>query len=367
LASNPQIDLEVIYCHNATPQEQADAGFSIEFNWDISLLDGYPNRFLKNVATRASLHSFAGLDTPEIREIIDRERFDAVMINGWHYKSAWQTIFACWRSGTALMGRGDSHLHTPRVLLKRTLKWPLYRSFIPRLNACLAVGKWSKEYFLHYGAKPERIFFVPHAVDDGLFNANSAKQSREEVRRTFGIDPAAVVYLFVGKFIRVKRPIDFVKSIGDAARTNRRLTGLMVGDGPMRQECEEFALRNRIPIRLVGFLNQSKIASAYAAADALVVPSEGETWGVTVNEAMACGLPSFVSDKVGSGPDLIADGKTGACFPVGNREALSALLSEYTANPDKLSCMREGARRKASEYSIPVAVEGVLRALEAVS
>ena len=98
LASHPEIDLQVWYCHNASKQEQAGAGFGVEFDWDVSLTDGYNHRFLRNVASNQTVASFGGLDTPEIAEIIKSEEFDAIIINGWHYKSAWQVMRACWRT-----------------------------------------------------------------------------------------------------------------------------------------------------------------------------------------------------------------------------------------------------------------------------
>src|SRR6185295_388087 len=97
LASHPDIDLEVFFCHSATPKEQAAAGFGVEFHWYISLLDGYRHTFLNNVAKQPGLAGFGGLDTPALREIIATKRFDSVMVNGWHYKSAWQAMRACRR------------------------------------------------------------------------------------------------------------------------------------------------------------------------------------------------------------------------------------------------------------------------------
>jgi glycosyltransferase involved in cell wall biosynthesis len=58
-------------------------------------------------------------------------------------------------------------------------------------------------------------------------------------------------------------------------------------------------------VTFTGFLNQSEISQAYVAADCLVLPSdEGETWGLVVNEALACGLPAIVSDRCGCAEDL---------------------------------------------------------------
>src|SRR5919202_5350268 len=66
LAQNERVDLEVLFCHQASPAEQAAAGFGVAFDWDVPLLDGYTYRFLKNVAQPPNVGHFAGLDTPEV-------------------------------------------------------------------------------------------------------------------------------------------------------------------------------------------------------------------------------------------------------------------------------------------------------------
>lgn len=369
LTASPNLDLEVFFCHNATAKEQGAAGFGVEFDWDISLLDGYSHRFLRNVAKRPGIAGFGGLDTPEIKDIIARERFDAVMINGWHYKSAWQTMRACWKTKTPVMVRSDSHLHTHRPLVKRIAKQPFYSWFISKLDACLAVGKWSSDYFLHYGAAPDRVFVVPHVVDTDYFQSESQRLApqRQTLRAQWSLDDSAVIFLFAGKFTEIKRPLDFVEAIAQAAKKGARIAGLMVGDGPLRGACEEVVRNKNVPIKFAGFLNQSRMAEAYVSADALVLPSTAETWGVVVNEAMACGVPCLVTDKVGCAPDMIITGETGSIFPVGNVEALADLLKTCAADVDWRTVMSDGARKKAQQYSISVAVDGVQQALQAVS
>src|SRR5712664_95998 len=370
LAERPEIDLEVFYCHRATPQEQASAGFNVEFDWDIALLDGYRHRFLLNVARKPSLHGFAGLDTPEIASIVKQENFDAVIVNGWNYKSAWQTMRACWRTKTPVMLRSDSHLHTERSLPKKLAKLLLYRWFIPKANACCAVGTWSRDYFLHYGARPDRVFVVPHVVDVDFFRkkAERLRLQGTALRREWQLDDEATVFLFAGKFIEKKRPMDFVRAIAGANKNGTRIMGLMVGDGPLRQACEDEVKTSNAPIRFAGFLNQSKMPNAYAAADALVLPSDGgETWGLVVNEAMASGKPCLVSDRVGCGPDLVVPGETGEVFALGDIAALSSLLGSYAERRRDLKEMGAKAERAASRYSIGAAVEGVMDAINAVS
>lgn len=370
MACHRDLDLEVFFCHDATPEEQSAAGFGVPFTWDIPVLNGYRYRFLKNVSSRPSVHGFSGLDTPEVRPIISREGFDAVIINGWHYKSAWQAMRGCWKTNTPVMVRSDSHLREGRSLRKTIIKWPYYRWFIQKLDACLAVGTWSRDYFLNYGAKPERIFSVPHVVDEDFFHRQSDRlvPERQALRAKWQIREDAVVFVFAGKFIEKKRPLDFIRAIEKARDNGRPLAGLMVGDGPLRGHCENFVKSRHLPVSFTGFLNQSEIVKAYVAADALVLPSDGrETWGLVVNEAMACGLPCIASDHVGCAPDMIVEGETGAVFPMGNCERLGEVLSMYADNPEKLREMGVRAKRKAQEYGVSAAVDGVLQAVESVN
>ncbi|HET7183574.1 MAG TPA: glycosyltransferase family 4 protein [Terriglobales bacterium] len=367
LAAHPDLDLEVFFCHYATPKEQAEAGFGVEFDWDIPLLDGYPHRFLKNIATTPSLDHFGGLDTPEIRDLIRQCRLDAVINCGWNRKSYWQSIFACRQSGTPVMVRSDSHLHTERPALTAAAKWPVYRLFIPRMDACLAVGQWARDYFLHYGARRDRIFLVPHSIDERWFGEHVARllPQRAQTRAEWRLPPDCVVFLWAAKFIGQKRPLDFLRALELAARSGIRVHGLMAGDGPLRAEAEAFARERGAPVTFTGFLNQSEMVKAYVACDALDLTSGGETWGLVVNEAMACSRPCIVSDKVGCGPDLITP-STGATYPAGHVEALLARMASFAADRERLRRMGEAAARRVAEYSTAVAVSGVVEAVHSV-
>ncbi len=368
MAAHPEFDLEVFFCHCATPQQQAEAGFGVAFDWDIPLLDGYRYRWLNNVARNPSLNHFGGLDTPEIRDIIRIGRYDAVINCGWHRKSYWQSILACLRTRTPVMVRSDSHLHTDRSALKSAIKLTGYRAFIPRMDACLAVGKWAREYFRHYGAREGRIFLVPHTIDEKRFSEASAllTPGREQIRAEWKLPQGSVVFLWAAKFVDNKRPLDFLQAMSAASVKNPVVRGLMVGDGPSRAEAERWARGHHAPVTFAGFLNQSEIVKAYVAADVLVLPSAAETWGLVVNEAMACSLPCIVSDRVGCGPDLI-NHETGAVFRLGDVQQLATLMNHFAADRSALRKRGEEASQKIKEYSTEVAINGVLQAVTAVA
>ena len=359
-------DCEVLYCSGELESSHAQAGFGVSYRWDVPLLEGYRYRFLKNCARRPSTTSFGGLDNPELNGVIASRAYSAIVVNGWHFKSAWRAILTCWRHRVPILIRSDSHLRGPGTLRKWT-KWPFYRSFIPHLDGCLAAGRWSRDYFENYGARNNHIFTVPHCVDNRRFEQEMRllRPKREELRRQWGMAHDATVFLFAGKFIPVKRPMDFVDAIGRAAASHPSIVGLMAGDGPLRRQCEEQARSAGAPVRFTGFLNQTRISEVYAAADILVLPSQTETWGLVVNEAMASGLPALVSDGVGCGPDLIDRDITGDIFTRGDVVALSARMVEI-ARSGRMSAMGRYARRKIASSSVESAAKALVGAVDTV-
>lgn len=364
LAAQPGLDVEVLFGHYASAREQAQSGFGVEFDWDTPLLDGYSHRFLTNVARQPSVNTFAGVDTPGVAEVLGRGRFDAVMVLGWHTRSYWQAIRACWRGGTPVMARSDSHLHHNRPFLTRLAKELPYQYFVRHLDACLPVGTWSREYFLRYGARPERTFLVPHSAVVPPEARNPAAL-RQTARRAWELPQDAVVFLLAGKLIPLKCPLDYVRAISQVSKS-RSVFGLVAGDGPLRTEANRLAVDLDAPVRFVGFLNQGEMGCAYAAADVLVIPSSQETWGLVANEGMAWGLPCIVSDMVGCGPDLVEENVTGFTVPLHSVDALAARMAILSDDPARLRAMSAQARVKIAGFTPQAATEGVLHAMSSL-
>lgn len=370
LAKYPEIELEVFYCHAQTPEGQARAGFAVSFAWDIPLFEGYKYRFLVNKSRRPDVSNFFGCDTPEIKQIIAKGSFDAFIVHGWSVLSFWQAIIACWKTRTPLFVRGDSHLGLCTSAIKRGLKYLFYRWFIPRFDAYLVVGKRNQDYYLHYGARRERIFFSPHCVDNDYFSHshNILKLQRAQLRRRLGISADALVFLFVGKLIPRKRPKDFLVALELAARKVVNIHGLIVGDGPLRTELETFSKEHGLAVTFSGFLNQRAIPEAYAAGDILTLISKvKETWGLVVNEAMASELPVIVSNEAGCQPDLVYPGLTGETFPSGDIRRLADIFVDFYFKRAHLEEMGKNSLQLIQRYSVSEAAGGVLVALEYIA
>ncbi len=360
------VELTVYYAFRQTPEGQAAGGFGVAFDWDVPLLEGYPYRFLENRARRPGVGHFRGSDTPEIGRLIEAGDFDGFLVHGWHSLAYWQAMRACWRTKTPLFVRGDSQLATPRRWWVRASKRLLYSAFIPRFDAYLCVGKRAGEYYRHYGADPAKMVFCPHAVDNAWFaaKAEEARPQREVLRRHMGAGKGEVVLLFAGKFIAKKRVGDLVAAAALLQKEDRPVRLCLVGSGPLEGELRAQAERLSLPVHFAGFKNQSELPPYYAAADLLVLPSDGgETWGLVVNEAMACGLPAVVSNACGCAPDLIEEGRNGASHPMGDIPALAAAIGAMLPRLGSVE-VREALQAKMGAYSFERSVEGVIKALE---
>ena len=360
-----RLDSEVYFAHKQTAEGQAKAGFGVAFEWDVPLLEGYSYQFLENEAKKPDVSTFWGCSTPEIAYIIARERFDAFLVNGWYNRSLWQAMRACWQTGTPLLVRGDSQLRTPRSLPFRIAKEAFYRAFIPRFDGYLVVGERAREYYTYYGAREERMFFVPHFIDNAWFRERAADVDPQALRAELAVGPDTALLLFVGKFIPKKRPADILRAARHLQERGQAVQVVLVGSGELEGDLRDTARELDVPIHFAGFKNQSELPYYYAGADLLVLPSDGgETWGLVVNEAMACGLPAVVSDAVGCAPDLIDPGETGEMYPMGDVKAL-ALALERALHLAGSPHVAQALKRKMDVYSLETAVAGALEAVHA--
>jgi len=375
LAAHPDVDLTVYFMSDQSLRPAIDPGFGVEVAWDIPLTEGYNCEFLKNVSRRPNVDKFWGADTPEIQDIIRERNFDAFLITGWYLKSYWQAALACFRYGVPLFVRSEANASIPRPLPVRIARRTVLRWLFGRTMAFLTIGKLNADFYRQHGADPARFFASPYCVHNEFFaqGAAEARRHRSTLRERWGLPESSFVFILSGKLTPKKRPMDVLQALAflkiDAAEMaddwSRVCPWLLIaGDGPLRGECERYIRENDLPVRISGFLNQSMMPAAYAACDCLVMSSDyGETWGLSVNEAMACGLPAIVSDRVGCAPDLVLPGERGFIYPCGDVEALTSAMGTMSRRPHMARQMGKRAFERVSEYSIEALVLGVLKAM----
>jgi glycosyltransferase involved in cell wall biosynthesis len=366
LTAVPELDLKVFF--GTLPDgAQQGIGFDVPFQWDIPLLEGFSWVALENVSRNPGLGKFTGCNTPGIHAALLSWRPHVAILTGWHSLMMFQALWACMRLGIPKIVRGESNALRPRPWYKRVA----HRMLVKRFDAFLAIGKANRAFYEKLWIPSDRIFDCPYFVDNERFSASAARlrSERAGLRAKWRIPEDACCFLFAGKLIAKKRPLDLLSALGEAQKRTASIHLLIVGTGELSDVAKRIAARESLPVTFAGFLNQSEISKAYVAADCLVLPSDsGETWGLVVNEAMACGLPAIVSDQVGCGPDLVHEGETGGKFPLGDTKVLSKKLIKFSSNASNLGKMGERAQQLILEkYTVGCAVEGTLAAIRMIT
>lgn len=365
LAARDDVDFLVLFAMLPDAAAQG-AGFGVAFEWDLPLLEGYRYRVLDNVSRQPGVTSFRGCDTPEIHRQFEALRPDAVVVNGWVVKTCLQALRACKRLDIPCIVRGEANDLRPRAWWKRVIQKRLVRQYA----AVLPIGRANRTFYRRRGVAEEAMFDAPYCVDNERFAGarDQAAGRRTELRKRWKVPEGALCFLFCAKFEAKKHPVELVRAFGEASRSEAPMHLLMVGDGELRRPCEEMARQEKLAVSFAGFLNQREIIEAYGAADVLALPSDhGETWGLVVNEAMACGLPAIVSDQVGCAADLIEEEITGWTFPFGEWDKLAELLARLAGKPGEAMEMAEACRSRIGRYSPAVAAEGVMKAARSVA
>jgi glycosyltransferase involved in cell wall biosynthesis len=356
-------DLHVFYGQQLTPEQQGTDGFRAAFIWDVDILSGYASTTLRNVSRTPGTGGFANCDTPEIGARLREGRFDCVLIIGWYLKCYLQALLAAKWSHLPVLVRGDSHLDTTRSALKRSLKEVINPVFLRLFDGALYVGQKSQTFYEHYHYPTHRLFFSPHCVDNDWFAARATAEVRARIRGSRGIGPGTFVVLFAGKLVPFKRPLDVIAASAICRAQGRAVEVIVAGSGELDAEMRARADLSGVPLHMLGFCNQTQMPPAYAAADALVLPSDGrETWGLVANEALACGRPVIVSDACGCAPDLAADGAAGRVVPLGDIEALAGAIAGMMDQPPRASDIRA----RVDRYSVARAVDGIIDGVEQV-
>lgn len=324
------------YCSDASIKGGFDQEFGVKITWDIPLLDGYEYRFFKNQSWKASPENgFFGLVNLSMLWSLAKAPKSIVVVHGWHYFTLFWVLMLGQLFGHTICLRCDvpanqENLKTGRAqAVKRLgLKYLLF----PRINYFLYVGSQNRLFYQHLGVKDKQLIFCPYSVDNERFKKEylTLAEHTPSLRKQLGIPPQAKAIIFSAKYIIKKRPLDILQAF--AQLNNPDLWLIMVGEGELRSQMEEFISANQVKnVILTGFVNQSKISEYYAIGDLFVMCSgAGENWGLSVNEAMNFNLPLILSDLSGCADDLVEQGSNGYVFKTGDvadlREKLKQVL-----------------------------------------
>ena len=334
LHEREKISIKVFYTWGKAALNKYDPGFDQHITWDIPLLDGYLYEWVINTATDPGTHHFKGIINPDLRYQVEAWQPDAVLFYGWGYHGHLKAI-RYFKNRVPVFFRGDSTLLDEKKGIKGLLKTIFLKWVYHHVDHAFYVGTNNKAYFKKYGLKDNQLSFAPHAIDNDRFSADRSGEALL-LRQELAVKDTDILVLFAGKLEVKKSPSLLLDAFLKLKNNNTHL--LILGNGTLETVLKEKAkgIKN---ISFISFKNQSLMPSVYQACDLFCLPSNGpgETWGLAVNEAMACGRAVLVSDKVGCAIDLVKENYNGSIFKSNNIDDLIDTLDKLTRSKQMLN------------------------------
>ncbi|MDA1081434.1 MAG: N-acetyl-alpha-D-glucosaminyl L-malate synthase BshA [Gemmatimonadetes bacterium] len=193
---------------------------------------------------------------------------------------------------------------------------------IEKSDRITAVSEFLKEETIRaFGCANGRVDVIPNFIDPAVY---TPERRDATLRRELASDSPLVMH--ISNFRPVKRVRDIIATFAKLRETVPAVL-VMVGDGPDRHVAEAESRRLGVA-KYVRFLGRiDAVAPLLAVADAYILTTDRESFGLSALEAMACGVP-VVAAGVGGIVEVVEDGVTGALRPVGDTDALASALAE---------------------------------------
>ena len=340
-----------------------DPNFCKIIEWDIPLLEGYEYEFCENIAKKPGSDHFRGIINPNLIAKIISYEASHILVFGWNFYSHLK-VLRYFKGKLPILFRGDSTLLDPlsfpqKILRKLLLSW-VYK----HVDIALFVGNENKKYYQYFGLKDNQLLFMPHAIhnDRFAFINDSQVSFIKATNEKFNIKSTDIVVVFCGKFQLKKNIFLLVEAFKIIAKSNAHL--ILVGNGELEEDLKLMSTNYR-NIHFLPFQNQSLMPAVYRLGQIFCLPSQGprETWGLVVNEAMACSRTILVSNKCGCAMNLVKNGINGYVFESNQLESLIEKLNILFAKKDKLIEMGKASYNIIQHWNFDAIVEGIEKCL----
>ena len=353
LAQRGDVDVHVIFLAETDTSLRQWRVYKDEIKFSYEVLPSW----------RMNLGGFNALLNRGVGRALRAADPDAILCGGYNYVASWQALFWARRHHIPFLLWSESHLDELRRV--RGPVEVLKRAFIQRCSGFVVPGTMAAEYLRAYKIKGDVIFTAPNAVDNDLFAkaADEARKNSVVLREKLGLPNR--YFVFVGRLVREKGVFELLCAYAKLDEQLRQQAGLVfVGDGVCRRQLEEQAVAIKPGvIRFAGFAHREQLAVYYALAEMLVLPTYTDTWGLVVNEAMACGLPVILSRAAGCAADLVKENWNGLLIPARDVTSLAAALESLATQPDLRATMGARSSQHIAEYSAAQWSRGIVRAI----
>jgi 1,2-diacylglycerol 3-alpha-glucosyltransferase len=354
LARNPEIDLHVLFLAETHPSVR---------QWRIYLDDiGFSYQVLSS--WRRKLGRYDLLVNQNVSQALAHAVPDLILCGGYNYLASWQAQRWAKRNQVPFLLWSESTVNDQRPGSR--LLDSLKQIFFDNCHGFVVPGTSARNYVRQMGTAEDRIFLAPNAVDIDLFasGADSARANALRLRARLGLPSR--YFLFVGRLVKAKGVSDLLEAYAGLSRELRSQIALVLaGGGPLRAQLESQAQSvHPGTIYFPGFVDRDELAAYYGLAECLVFPTHTDTWGMVVNEAMACGLPVICSRVAGCASDLI--GSNGKLVPASKIEELTRALEEIAISPGLREQMSLRSRELIRRYSPEHCAAGIAEATRSI-
>ena len=361
LAERKRVCVKVFYTLGEVAASRHDHGFDTAVSWDIPLLEGYSYEWVENTAGAPGSHHFKGIVNPGICKQVAAWSPDAVLFYGWAYSGHLKAMLY-FHNKVPVYFKGDSTLLNEPSGVKMGLRYVLLRWVYRNVDHAFYNGVHNKQYFKKYGLPDECLSFAPHAVDNDRF-ALPRREEAMRLRQSLKVGEDDLLLLYAGKFDPVKNLSLLLTAFIKLNKNNVHL--LLAGEGAEHGKLTSMAVAGGKTdhIHFTGFKNQTDMPVLYQAADLFCLPSSSETWGLAVNEAMACQKAVLVSDRVGCAADLVRQGFNGAVFKSDDEADLLDHLRRLTDSKEQLKEYGENSRGIIRDWNFARVAEAIEKKL----
>ncbi|HJZ78272.1 MAG TPA: glycosyltransferase family 4 protein [Vicinamibacterales bacterium] len=321
--------LEIIYWDQRRARANHDPELKRVINWGIDLWGGYSSLVMP--ATRRASHLWH-----EIRA----HRFDLLVVNGYNHWTLLLAVVIAHFAGSATALRLDSVTAGASTGIKRRVKKQVLPALFGRYNAFLAASTLTKQYLIDHNVPPASIHYFTYAIDQAWFRARSSLTGAEyaAVKHRFGLCKSKRLILAISKLNAREAPWDLLHAVNSL--TANDIEVLIVGDGEDRERVAERARSSNIHVVCPGYVPYLNLPLLYGIANVFVHAPRREPYGVSVAEALACGIPVIASSTVGSGSDLIVHGQNGFVYKLGDSQQLTGYLTRALDALDRSQCQQ---------------------------
>lgn len=356
LATHPEIDLHVIFLAETDTTLRAWQVYKDEIRFSYEVLPSWRRRFGR--------HNWL-LNRGVVGALV-RSAPDVILCGGYNYVASWQSLRWAKRKRVPFVLWSESNardLRRGRVAVEL-----LKDAFLRRCSGFVVPGQAAQEYLCaDKKVKAEMVFIAPNAVDNDLFAAAAAaaRNNADAHRRDLNLPQR--YFLFAGRLVREKGVFELLSAYAKLEAPVRGQVGLVfAGDGAVRQQLEQQAASiSPGVIRFAGFAQREQLAIYYALADALVLPTYADTWGLVVNEAMACGLPIVLSQAAGCAAELVRENWNGLLVATRDIPSLSQAMQMLAQQPELCATMGANSANLISHFAPKDWSEGIVRMVEA--